>query len=81
MLNELRTEIEGIQTYEPYPFGLYQDGVSDRHEIIKVESLGDNWYRYDFYDLGVKGACRIKLVLNSQNEIIISDVEFVEQAE
>lgn len=81
LLNELRTEIEGIQTYEPYPFGLYQDGVSDRHEIIKVESLGDNWYRYDFYDLGEKGACRIKLVLNSQNEIIISDVEFVEQAE
>ena len=81
LLNELREEIDGVETYEPYLFGFYQDGVSDRHEITKVESLGDNWYRYDFYDKGVKGACRIKLVLNPQNEIIISDVEFVEQAE
>ena len=40
----------------PCLFGVYQDGISDRHEIIKNESLGDNWYCYDFYDKGVKGA-------------------------
>ena len=81
LLNELREEIDGVETYEPYLFGFYQDGVSDRHEITKVESLGDNWYRYDFYDKGVKGACRIKLVLNPDNVITISTVEFIEQAE
>lgn len=81
LLNELREEIDGVETYEPYLFGFYQDGVSDRHEITKVESLGDNWYRYDFYDKGVKGACRIKLVLNPDNILKISKVEFVEQAE
>ena len=78
LLNLLREEIDGVETYEPYLFGQYQDGVSDRHEIIKVESLDDNWYRYDFYDHGVKGACRIRLFLNPENVITISNLEFIE---
>lgn len=77
LLNELHEEIDGVDTYEPYLFGVYQDGVSDRHEIVKVKSLGDNWYRYDFYDQGVKGACRIRLVLNPENVITISDLKFI----
>jgi len=36
-----------------------QDGPSERHEIIKVESLGDDWYQYEFYDMGIKGSHKI----------------------
>ena len=81
LLSKLYEVIDGVGTYEPYLFGVYQDGISDRHEIIKVESLGDNWYRYDFYDMGVKGACRIKLVLNPDNVITISNLELIEIAD
>ena len=38
-----------------------QDGPSERHEIIKVEPLGDDWYQYEFYDMGIKGSHKIKL--------------------
>ena len=39
-----------------------QDGPSGRHEVIKVESQGDGWYLYEFYDMGVKGSHSLKLV-------------------
>lgn len=52
-----------------------QDGPSDRHEIIKVESEGNNWYKYEFYDMGTKGSHRIKLILGTNDEIIIDDLE------
>ena len=52
-----------------------QDGPSERHEIIKVESEGNDWYRYEFYDMGTKGAHRIKLLLGANDVITIDDLE------
>lgn len=40
----------------------YQDGPSERHEIIKVTPIGDAWYEYSFYDMGNKGKRSIKLI-------------------
>ena len=39
-----------------------QDGPSDKHEITSVEPQGDDWYKYEFYDMGVKGSHLIKVV-------------------
>ena len=39
-----------------------QDGPSDKHEIISVEPQGDGWYKYEFYDMGVKSSHLIKVV-------------------
>lgn len=39
-----------------------QDGPSERQEIISVTPLGNSWYRYDFYDMGTKGANKIKVI-------------------
>ena len=52
-----------------------QEGPNYRHEIVNVESEGNNWYRYDFYDMGIKGSHRVKLLLNSNNEMIIDDLQ------
>ncbi|MBQ1835755.1 MAG: hypothetical protein II734_06735 [Paludibacteraceae bacterium] len=38
----------------------HQDGTSDRHEIVKIVPEGDNWYTYDFYDMGIKGRNRVR---------------------
>lgn len=39
-----------------------QDGNSDKHEVISVEPQGDDWYKYEFYDMDVKGSHLIKVV-------------------
>jgi hypothetical protein len=38
-----------------------QDGPNERHEIISVTPLEDDWYCYKFYDMGNKGSCTIKV--------------------
>ena len=40
----------------------YQDGPSDKYGIISVKALGDDWYRYDFYDMGNRGANKVKII-------------------
>jgi hypothetical protein len=48
----------------------YQDGPSDRHEIISVESLNDNWYLYTFYDMGNKGSHKIRVIQEDEDFVI-----------
>ena len=48
----------------------YQDGPSDRHEIISVESLNDNWYLYTFYDMGNKGSHKIRVIQKDEDFVI-----------
>ena len=52
-----------------------QDGT-DQHGIISVKPLGDSWFRYDFYDMGVKAANKIRLVTKG-GRIMIDDVECI----
>ena len=51
-----------------------QDGPNDRHEIISVTPLEDDWFLYTFYDMGNKGSCKIKVVPNDDGEFIIAGV-------
>lgn len=39
-----------------------QDGPSNVTKIISVTPQGNGWYKYSFYDMGVKGTNKIKLV-------------------
>lgn len=48
----------------------YQDGPSNRHEVISVEPLGDNWYLYSFYDMGIKGSHKIRVIQKDENFVI-----------
>lgn len=48
----------------------YQDGPSNRHEVISVEPLGDNWYQYSFYDMGIKGSHKIRVIEEDENFVI-----------
>ncbi len=48
-----------------------QDGPSEVTRIIKVTPLGDFWYRYDYYDMGIRGANKVKLV--EQNGKLLFD--------
>lgn len=41
-----------------------EDGPSDKYGIIDVKPLGDSWYKYTYYDMGIKGANKIKVVLD-----------------
>lgn len=47
-----------------------QDGPSDRHEIVSVTPLDDDWYRYEFYDMGIKGSHMIKIVIVNNKYLI-----------
>lgn len=50
-----------------------QDGPSDEHAIIRIESEADGWYRYTATDMGITFTRRIKL--SSQGgKIVIEDL-------
>ena len=48
----------------------FQDGPSERHEIISVEPLNDNWYLYTFYDMGNKGSHKIRVIQEDEDFVI-----------
>ena len=48
----------------------YLDGPSNRHEVISVEPLGDNWYQYSFYDMGIKGSHKIRVIQEHEDFVI-----------
>ena len=55
-----------------------QDGYSDKHGIINITPLGEDWYQYEFYDMGWKGSHVIKIIVENDKFIIddlIDDIE------
>ena len=44
-----------------------QDGDSDIQEVISVESLGSGTYKVLFNDMGTKGSCSIKVIIEGDN--------------
>ena len=39
-----------------------QGGPSDAHKVLRVVSLGNNWYQYTFLDMGLKCTNKVKVV-------------------
>lgn len=52
----------------------YQGGINDESSIISVEPLGDGWYSYKFYDMGLKGENYLKCHIEN-GEVIMDDVK------
>ena len=39
-----------------------QDGPSNAHKVLRVVSLGNNWYQYTFLDMGIKCTNKVKVI-------------------
>ena len=39
-----------------------QDGPSEKFGLISVEAIGDSWYKYKFWDMGMKYTNKVKVV-------------------
>jgi len=79
MLNFLKEEFDyECEDGDCYAVWLFrssaQDGPNDRNEIISVKPIGDYWYKYDFYDMGLRASNVIK-VIKKKGKIIIEDVQ------
>ena len=63
LLNKLASDYD----YDGYGYAIWdfrsgaQDGVGPT-KILSITPLGDMWYRYDFVDMGFKGAKKVHFV-------------------
>ena len=51
-----------------------QDGPSDAHKVLRVVSLGNNWYQYTFLDMGIKCTNKVK-VIKVGNKLMFDEIE------
>lgn len=78
MLNKLRREYE--YDGDGYAVWLFrsgaQDGPSDEYRIISVAPEENNWYTYSYYDMGIKGINRVKIIKDG-DILKIDDIETI----
>ena len=55
-------------------YGHNGDGPNNKYGVIDVTPLGENWYRYEFYDEGLKGSHDIKIIVEN-DKFIIDDLK------
>ena len=51
-----------------------QDGPSNAHKVLRVVSLGNNWYQYTFLDMGLKGTNKVKVV-KVGNKLLFDEIK------
>lgn len=51
-----------------------QDGPTDEHKVLRVVSLGNNWYQYTFLDMGIKCTNKIK-VIKVGNKLLFDEIK------
>ncbi|MBF1640703.1 hypothetical protein [Prevotella sp.] len=51
-----------------------QDGPSNAHKILRVVSLGNNWYQYTFLDMGIKCTNKVK-VIKVGNKLLFDEIK------
>ena len=51
-----------------------QDGPSNAHKVLRVVSLGDNWYQYTFLDMGLKCTNKVK-VIKVGNKLLFDEIK------
>ena len=51
-----------------------QDGPSNVHKVLRVVSLGNNWYQYTFLDMGIKCTNKVK-VIKVGNKLMFDEIE------
>ena len=51
-----------------------QDGPSNAHKVLRVVSLGNNWYQYTFLDMGIKCTNKVK-VIKIGNKLLFDEIK------
>ena len=51
-----------------------QDGPSNAHKVLRVVSLGNNWYQYTFLDMGLKCTNKVK-VIKVVNKLLFDEIK------
>ena len=51
-----------------------QDGPSNAHKVLRVVSLGNNWYQYTFLDMGIKCTNKVKVV-KVGNKLLFDEIK------
>lgn len=51
-----------------------QDGPSNAHKVLRVVSLGNNWYQYTFLDMGIKYTNKVK-VIKVGNKLLFDEIK------
>ena len=51
-----------------------QGGPSDAHKVLRVVSLGNNWYQYTFLDMGIKCTNKVK-VIKVGNKLMFDEIK------
>ena len=51
-----------------------QDGPSNAHKVLRVVSLGNNWYQYTFLDMGLKYTNKVKVV-KVGNKLLFDEIK------
>ena len=51
-----------------------QDGPSNAHKVLRVVSLGNNWYQYTFLDMGLKCTNKVKVV-KVGNKLLFDEIK------
>lgn len=75
----LLEKLESLYDYDGEGYAVWefrsgeQDGPSNEHGIISIESVGDGWYKYTATDMGVVFSRQIKLS-HKGNKVVIDDI-------
>ena len=80
LLKELKAAY--INGYDSQPNGyagwLFRSGVrkglSNAHKVLRVVSLGNNWYQYTFLDMGIKCTNKVK-VIKVGNKLLFDEIK------
>ena len=51
-----------------------QDGPSNAHKVLRVVSLGNNWYQYTFFDMGIKCTNKVKII-KVGNKLLFDEIK------
>lgn len=64
MQNELSANAYEGELFDGSVFrSMAQDGPSEKFGLISVEAIGDSWYKYKFWDMGMKYTNKVKVVV------------------
>lgn len=79
MLSKLTDDYE----YDGFGYAIwdFRTGMQDGDgpsKMVSIKSLGDNWYRYDFLDMGFKGAKKVHFVYENGDLMLDKLVTLIE---
>ncbi len=67
---------ESMELYWPVFTSEAQDGSGDKYGIVAVVPLGDNWFKYTFYEMGDLYSNKVKAIMDGA-DIKFDEVEHI----